>query len=299
MSQSIKAARLRGSGSRGSGSRSTGRKGLRIKGNPLAGLGAGVWLVIVLVPLYILVTTSLRTQDEALGGNPLSWPKTLTLSNYKLVLDSGFWGFLVNNVLVTAFTVAAVVLLCVPVAYVVVRSAGRWANFAFRIFLLGLAIPAPVTIVPLYVMIGKMGLYDSLPAIILPTAAFAMPVTLLILVGSMRDISEELYEAMALDGAGQARILLQLVVPLSRSGLSTVAVFTALNAWNGFIFPLILTQSDNERVLTTGLYTLSSQYGVNIPATLAAVVLSGIPMFVAYLLARKALISGLMGVGGK
>jgi xylobiose transport system permease protein len=272
---------------------------LSLKGNPLAGLGAGVWLVIVLVPLYILVTTSLRTQDEALGGNPLSWPKTLTLSNYKLVLDSGFWGFLVNNVLVTAFTVAAVVVLCVPVAYVVVRSAGRWANFAFRIFLLGLAIPAPVTIVPLYVMIGKMGLYDSLPAIILPTAAFAMPVTLLILVGSMRDISEELYEAMALDGAGQGRILMQLVVPLSRSGLSTVAVFTALNAWNGFIFPLILTQSDNKRVLTTGLYTLSSQYGVNIPATLAAVVLSGIPMFVAYLLARKALISGLMGVGGK
>ncbi|MEY9835057.1 carbohydrate ABC transporter permease [Streptacidiphilus sp. EB103A] len=274
-------------------------KGLRLKANPLAGLGAGVWLVIVLVPLYILVTTSLRTQDEALGGNPLSWPRTLTLSNYKLVLDSGFWGFLVNNVLVTAFTVAAVVVLCVPVAYVVVRSAGRWADFAFRIFLLGLAIPAPVTIVPLYVIIGKMGLYDSLPAIILPTAAFAMPVTLLILVGSMRDISEELYEAMALDGAGQARILMQLVVPLSRSGLSTVAVFTALNAWNGFIFPLILTQSDNERVLTTGLYTLSSQYGVNIPATLAAVVLSGIPMFVAYLLARKALISGLMGVGGK
>ena len=289
MSQSLKATPFK----------SVRPKGLRIKGNPLAGLGAGVWLVIVLVPLYILVTTSLRTQDEALGGNPLSWPKTLTLSNYKLVLDSGFWGFLVNNVLVTAFTVAAVVLLCVPVAYVVVRSAGRWANFAFRIFLLGLAIPAPVTIVPLYVIIGKMGLYDSLPAIILPTAAFAMPVTLLILVGSMRDISEELYEAMALDGAGQARILLQLVVPLSRSGLSTVAVFTALNAWNGFIFPLILTQSDNERVLTTGLYTLSSQYGVNIPATLAAVVLSGIPMFVAYLLARKALISGLMGVGGK
>jgi xylobiose transport system permease protein len=274
-------------------------KSLRMKANPLAGLGAGVWLVIVLVPLYILVTTSLRTQDEALGGNPLSWPRTLTLSNYKLVLDSGFWGFLVNNVLVTAFTVAAVVVLCVPVAYVVVRSAGRWADFAFQIFLLGLAIPAPVTIVPLYVIIGKMGLYDSLPAIILPTAAFAMPVTLLILVGSMRDISEELYEAMALDGAGQARILMQLVVPLSRSGLSTVAVFTALNAWNGFIFPLILTQSDNERVLTTGLYTLSSQYGVNIPATLAAVVLSGIPMFVAYLLARKALISGLMGVGGK
>jgi xylobiose transport system permease protein len=267
--------------------------------NPLAGAGSLIWAVVVLVPVYVMLTTSLKPQDEALDGHTLALPHHATFADYSLVLRSGFFRFLLNNVVITAATVAVVVVLCVPVAYVVVRTRNRWADLAFRVFLLGLAIPAPVTIVPLYVMIGKMGLYDSLPAIVLPTAAFAMPVTVLILVGTMRDISEELYEAMALDGAGPLRILLQLAVPLSRSGISTVSVFTGLNAWNGFLFPLILTQSDSTRVLTTGLYNLSSQYGVNIPATLAAVVLSGIPMFVVYLVARRALISGLMGVGGK
>jgi xylobiose transport system permease protein len=269
------------------------------RANPLAGAGSLVWLVVVLVPVYVMVTTSLMHRDEALGGKALAPPHHATLANYRLVWRSGFPGFLLNNVVVTAAAVALVVGLCVPVAYVVVRTRGRWAGLAFRVFLLGLAIPAPVTIVPLYVLIGKMGLYDSLPAIVLPTAAFAMPVTVLILVGTMRDISEELYEAMALDGAGPLRMLLRLVVPLSRSGISTVSVFTGLNAWNGFLFPLILTQSDGDRVLTTGLYNLSDQYGINVPATLAAVVLSGVPMFAVYLVARRALISGLMGAGGK
>ncbi|MET7683145.1 carbohydrate ABC transporter permease [Streptomyces sp. NPDC005423] len=269
------------------------------RANPLAGAGALVWLVIVIVPVYVMITTSLMRQDEALSGHTFALPTHPTLANYRLVLDGGFLGFLLNNVIVTVATVAIVVALCVPLAYVVVRTRNRWADLAFRLFLLGLAIPAAVIIVPLYVMIGKMGLYDSLTAIILPTAAFAMPVTLLILVGTMRDISEELYEAMALDGASPLRMLLQLVVPLSRSGISTVSVFAGLQAWNGFLFPLILTQSDGDRVLTTGLYKLSGQYGVNIPATLAAVILSGIPMLVVYLVARRALVSGLMGAGGK
>lgn len=274
-------------------------RGARRPPNRPAALGSLAWLVIVLLPVYVLITTSLMRQDEALGGNPLAPPAHPTLAPYDLVLHDGFTRYLVNNLIITAVTVAAVVALCVPVAYVVVRTRNRWANLAFRIFLLGLAIPAPVTIVPLYVLIGKLGLYDTLPAIILPTAAFAMPVTLLILVGTMRDISEELYEAMALDGATPGRMLIQLVVPLSRSGISTVAVFTGLQAWNGFLFPLILTQSEGTRVLTTGLYNLSGQFGLDIPATLAAVVLSGLPIFAVYLVARRSLINGLMGVGGK
>ncbi len=129
-------------------------------------------------------------------------------------------------------------------------------------------------IVPLYVMVSKFGLYDSLWAIILPTAAFAMPVTLLVLVGTMRDISEELYESMAIEGASSAQMLLRLVIPLSKGGISTVSVFAGLAAWNGLLFPLILTQSPQNQVLTTGLWNLSSEYGVDVPATLAALTLS-------------------------
>ena len=116
----------------------------------------------------------------------------------------------------------------------------------------------------------------GLLAVILPTAAFAMPVSVLVLVGTLRDVSEDLYEAMALDGASPLRMLFQLTIPLAKGGISTVVIFSALQAWNGFLFPLIFTQSDGP-----------------------SVVLSGIPIFAVYLVARRALVGGLMGVGGK
>ncbi len=191
-------------------------------------------------------------------------------------------------------------MLCVPLAYVAVRTRTVWAGGAFRLFLLGVAIPAQAVVVPLYLMIAKLDLYDSLLAVILPTAAFAMPVSVLILTGTLRDISEDLYEAMALDdGASATRMLFQLVIPMTKGGISTVVVYSALQAWNGFLFPLIFTQSDGPRVLTLGLFNYVSQFGVNIPALLASVVLSGIPIFAVYLVARRALVGGLMGVGGK
>lgn len=268
-------------------------------GNPLAGLGSLVWLLLVIVPLYTLVSSSLMHQDEALNGDPLAVPTHPTLDNYRTVLDSGFSSMLANTAIVAAATVAIVLLLAVPVAYVAVRTRSRLSSLAFRTFLLGVAIPAQAVIVPLYLLISKMGLYDSLSAIILPTAAFAMPVAVLILSGTMRDVSEEMYEAMALDGATPLRMLWQLAIPMSKAGISTVAIYTALQAWNGFLFPLILTQSEENRVLTLGLFNFMSQFGVNIPAVLAAIVLSVVPIFAVYLVARKALVNGLMGVGGK
>ncbi|WP_329307426.1 carbohydrate ABC transporter permease [Streptomyces sp. NBC_01260] len=268
-------------------------------GNPLAGLGSLVWLVIVVVPLYTLVSSSLMHQDEALSGDPLAFPTHPTLDNYNTVLHSGFFTLLGNTAIVAASTVAIVLVLSVPVAYVAVRTRSRLSSLAFRTFLLGVAIPAQAVVVPLYLLIGKMGLYDTLPAIILPTAAFAMPVAVLVLSGTMRDVSEEMYEAMALDGATPLRMLWQLAVPMSKAGISTVAIFSALQAWNGFLFPLILTQSQEKRVLTLGLFNFMSQFGVNIPAVLAAIVLSVVPIFAVYLVARRALVNGLMGVGGK
>ncbi|WUS95675.1 carbohydrate ABC transporter permease [Streptomyces sp. NBC_00708] len=268
-------------------------------GNPLAGLGSVVWLLLVIVPLYTLVSSSLMHQDEALNGDPLAVPTDPTLDNYRTVLDSGFSTMLSNTAIVAVATTAIVLVLSVPVAYVAVRTRSRLSGLAFRTFLLGVAIPAQAVIVPLYLLITKMGLYDSLPAIILPTAAFAMPVAVLILSGTMRDVSEEMYEAMALDGASSLRMLWQLAIPMSKAGISTVAIYTALQAWNGFLFPLILTQSEENRVLTLGLFNFMSQFGVNIPAVLAAIVLSVVPIFAVYLVARKALVNGLMGVGGK
>ncbi|MCU4745471.1 MULTISPECIES: carbohydrate ABC transporter permease [Streptomyces] len=269
------------------------------RANLPAGAAAVLWLAIVAVPLYILVASTVQSRSTYLENGPLSLPTEFTLDSYRRVLEGDFPRYLLNTLIVTVSCAALVIVLAVTVAYSVIRTRSRTSRRIFQLFLLGLAIPSQAVIIPVYLMITELQLYDTLLAIILPTAAFSLPVSVLILVGSMRDIEEEQYESMALDGASPARVLWQLVVPMTRGGISTVGVFSALGAWNGFMFPLILTQSRENRVLTLGLYDYIGEFRVDIPALLAAVVLSIVPIFTAYLFARRQLINGLMGVGGR
>ncbi|MFC1420904.1 carbohydrate ABC transporter permease [Streptacidiphilus cavernicola] len=271
------------------------------RGRPdvLGGLGALVWLVVVGVPLYYVLASSLRLKSDYLDAGPLAPPTRPVLANYRTVLDSGFAGYLWNNIVVTGCTVALVLALAVPAAFAIVRSRSRLVAGGFSVMLMGLAIPAQATIVPVYLVITRLHLYDTLTAIVLPTAAFSLPMAILVLSSTLRDVPGELYEAMTVDGAGPARVLRSLVLPLTRPGLVTVGIYTALGAWNGFIFPLVLTQSDARRTLTLGLWNFQGQHGVDVPATMAAVVLSLLPLLAAYLVGRRHLLSGLTAGFGK
>ena len=267
--------------------------------NYLAGLLTSFWLVIILAPVYVLVKGAIESQSDYSSSGPLTPPSHLTTSNFSYVFQQGFLKYFLNTGIITVAVVLIVVLLVPPVAFAVVRNRSRTVTSVFRIFLLGLAVPIQAVIVPIFYLISKAGFYDTLPAVILPTAAFSMPISVIVMTGSMRDITPDMYEAMALDGASSWRTFRNLVMPLSRGGLATIIIFSALQAWNGFLFPLILTQSPNVKVFTLGLYDFNTQNAVNAPAISAAVVLSIIPILLVYLFARRALIQGLMGVGGK
>ncbi|MFF6794174.1 carbohydrate ABC transporter permease [Streptomyces filamentosus] len=272
---------------------------MRRRPNILAGFGSLVWLFVVGLPLYVMLIATFQTRADYAANGPLGLPENLTLDNYIDDLNDGFAQYFLNTVVVTVAVVGLVLLLVPPLAYAIVRSDGKATGRVFRLFLLGLAIPSQAVIVPMFYLINEAGLYDNLIGVILPTAAFAMPVCVLILTGVMRDITSELYEAMTVDGASSWRIFRRLVLPLSKGGLSTVVVFSSLQAWNGFLFPLVLTQSSENKVITMGLYDFQTEHGVDIPGLLAAVVLSMLPVLLVYLFARRALVQGLMGVGGK
>ena len=272
----------------------------RLRGtNPLGAFGGLFWLVVVLVPVYWVVVTSLRTREGFFDANPLALPTSPTLENYRLVLDSGFTHYLLNSTLVTVGATLLTLVVSFLAAYAVVRGTSRALRWAFSVFLLGLAIPLQATIIPVYYLIAKAQMYDTLPAIVLPSAAFAIPLTVIILVNFLRDIPDELYESMRADGAGHWRMLWSLAVPLSRPALITVTIYDALNVWNGFLFPLILTQSPDKRVLPLFVWSFQGEFTINIPAILAAVVLSTLPILAVYILGRRQLIGGLTAGFGK
>ena len=161
------------------------------------------------------------------------------------------------------------------------------------LFLMGLAIPLQATIIPVYLLIIKMHLYDSLIALILPSIAFAIPLSVLVLTNFIRDVPKELFESMRVDGATEWGMLRTLALPLTRPALVTVGIYNGLAVWNGFLLPLILTQSPEKRTLPLALWTFQGQFSVNVPAVLASVVLTTLPIVILYAVFRRQLLSGL------
>ena len=152
-----------------------------------------------------------------------------------------------------------------------VRGQGWITSGVFRVFLLGLAIPAQAVIIPLFYLINRMGLYDTLWGVILPTAAFSLPVSVLVLTGGMRDISPECTRRWRSTAPGPAGCLGAGHPAVAGRDRRPPCVFAALQAWNGFLFPLIMTQSDDDKTITLGLYNFVSAYSDDVPALLAAV----------------------------
>jgi len=273
--------------------------GRKQRPNILGGLGGFAWLVVIIIPIYYVVISSLRSQKGFFANNPLAPPTHPTLENYLLVLHSNFGMYFLNSVIITVSAVVVTVAISLMAAYVIVRGSGRFVRTSFSVFLLGLSIPTHATIIPLYYMIVRVHLYDSLLALVLPSIGFAVPISVLILSNFIRDIPKELFESMRMDGAGDRLLLWNLTVPLAKPALVTVGIYDALHVWNGFLFPLILTQSANKRVLPMALWAFQGEFTVNVPAVLAAVVLSTLPVLAAYIMGRRYLVSGLTAGFGK
>jgi raffinose/stachyose/melibiose transport system permease protein len=262
--------------------------------NWLGGLAGWLWLAIVVIPLYWILITSFKAQSSYYASNPLVPPGEPTLGNYRMVVESDFVHYFVNSVVVTAGAVVPAVTVSFMAAYAIVRG---WRHRFLRVlnglFLMGLAIPLQATIIPIYLIIIRLHLYDSLLALILPSIAFAIPLSVLVLANFIRDVPKELFESMRVDGATEWVTLWRLTAPLTRPAILTVTVYNALTIWNGFLLPLILTQSPTQRTLPLALWTFQGQYSVNVPAVLASVVLTTLPILVLYAFSRRQLLSGL------
>jgi raffinose/stachyose/melibiose transport system permease protein len=262
--------------------------------NWAGGLAGWLWLLVVAVPLYWSLITSFKAQNRYYASNPLVPSGDPTLENDRLVVESDFLRYFVNSVVVTAGAVIPAVAFSFMAAYAIVRGRHMRVLRAMNgLFLMGLAIPLQATVIPVYLIIIKLRLYDSLLALILPSIAFAVPLSVLVLTNFIRDVPKELFDSMRIDGATEWTTLWRLAAPLTRPAVLTVTIFNALTIWNGFLLPLILTQSPDRRTLPLALWTFQGQYGVNVPAVLAAVVLTTLPLLVLYAFGRRQLLSGL------
>jgi len=257
------------------------------------GLASFLWLAIVIIPIYWIVITSFKDQSTYFVTNTMKPPSAPSLDPYRRVMESSFPRYFLNSVIVTAATIVPAVMVSFMAAFAIVRGSGWFLRWTTVLFLAGLALPLQAVVIPVYLIIIRLKLYDTLLAIILPSIAFAIPLSVLILANFIRDVPKELFESMRLDGASEWGTLWYLAFPLVRPALVTVSIYNGLTVWNGYILPLILTQSPNRRTLPLALQAFQGQFQVDIPAVLAAVVLATLPVIVLYVLGRRQLVSGL------
>lgn len=258
-----------------------------------------VWLFIVIAPIYYMVLASFRSQSQFLSAN--AWIPTggLSLSSWAAVFSgSGLVHDFLNSVIYSVGTIIVVVVLSLLAAFRIVRRGSRFAGVSFKVILFGLAVPVQAVIIPNYVILEKLRMYDTLYGLVLVTAASQIAIAVLLTVNYVRLIPNELYDAMAVDGASESVVFKRLVWPMARPVLGVVSIFAGLGAWNNFILPLILTESNSKAVLPLGLYNVATNtggQGFDVPVVMAGVVFSVLPLFFLYLAMRRQFLKGIAG----
>jgi raffinose/stachyose/melibiose transport system permease protein len=265
-------------------------------------LRTSVFLVIsVVVGLSIVVPILFGLlggfKDNAqLTTKPLALPSPWRVGNYTDILTEGtFWRQLGNSTLIAVLTTVIVVGVSAMAAFVFARFAFRGREVLFTFFAIGLMFPFAVAILPLFVLLRTTGLLNNPFGVILPQAAFGLPLTIIILRTFFRTIPAELEEAATMDGCSTFGFFWKILLPMARPALAVVSVLALVASWNNFFLPLVVFNDPNWWTLPIGVTQFQGQFSSDQARTLAYVMLAMVPALAFYAVAERQLVSGLTG----
>ncbi len=250
-----------------------------------------VWCIIVCGPLLWVVMSSFKTTKE-IFASPFALPSSWNFDNYVSAWTTASIGtFFFNTVIVVASALVIVMILGAMCAYVLARFDFRGSKLIYYAMLAGLTFPPFLAVVPLFLTLRNIGLINTLPGLIIVYVAFALPFTVFFLYAFFKALPQEVAEAAAIDGAGPWRIFFQIMLPMARPGMASVAIFNFLGLWNQFLLPVALNTRTNNYVLSQGMASFASQagYAVNFGALFAAVVITVLPVLITYIIFQRQL----------
>jgi raffinose/stachyose/melibiose transport system permease protein len=255
---------------------------------------AVVWLLITIYPLIFLLQNSLKTAEQFFTGTVWSFPPKLSLKTYIRVWQNHFTLFLLNSLIAVGASLLVLMLAGSAAAFGLSRIRFRLRGLLYYLFVGGLTIPVHITLIPVYIITRKIGIYDTLWSLIGPFVAFNLPIAVFILATFMAEIPLSLEEAGYIDGANRWQVFRSVILPMSRPAMTAVGIYNAVILWNEFIFPLVLINSTEKRPLTLALWNFQGQFSADMPAMMAALVLSLVPLLILYAVMKERLIEGLV-----
>lgn len=248
---------------------------------------------VMVVPLLYAVLSGFKSTDE-LSRNPVGLPESWVAGNYTDILGSGdFWRLIGNSTLIAVGTTVLVVAVSALSAFSFARFAFRGREGLFTLFTMGLMFPFAVAALPLFLLLRSMGLLDNPLGVILPQAAFGLPMTIIILRGFFREIPGELEEAATLDGCSSFGFFWRVLLPMARPALGTVSVLAVVTSWNNFFLPLLVFTDSTWWTIPIGVQQFQGQYSADYARVFAYLVLAMVPALAFYSVAERQLVGGL------
>ncbi len=258
----------------------------------------GVALAVVAITVGPVLYGALGgfRSNEQIARSPAGLPDPWRLENYAgVVSNPDFWRYALNSTVIAVITTAVAVLAGVMAAYPLARYQFRLREPLFMVFVLGLLFPAAVAIIPLFILVTRdLGLANSWWGVALPQAAFALPITVVILRPFLMALPKELEEAAVIDGASRIGVFWRIALPLSVPGLITVGVLAFVGSWNAYLLPLLLLQGE-MRTLPLGVADYSTEHSADTAGVLAFTTIAMIPALVLFLTMQGRIVNGLQG----
>ena len=263
-------------------------------------LALGILLLVavaILFPLVYAVLGGFKTNGQLAANPGAILPTEWVVTNYTDVLFGDyaptFWRQALNSLIVAAAALALTVSFASAAAFVFARMVFRGREALYLLFVLGLLFPSAVAILPLYILVRELGLSANLLGVALPQAAFALPLTIVILRPFFRSIPAELEDAARIDGCSTFGFFWRVLLPLARPALATVSVLAIVTTWNAFFLPLVILNGADQWTLPLGAMNFSTEFSSDKARVLAYTVISIIPAVVFYAFGERQLVSGL------
>lgn len=242
-----------------------------------------IWTIVCVFPLYWMFTFSLKNNKEIFGKNVIGLPKEWLFSNYSAAIRVGKLGrHFLNSGIVTGITIILTIIFALMACYALTRMKWKGRDTTNNIFMLGLTVPIHAALLPVFIMLGKLKMTNSYQSLIIPYTAFALAMAIMIFSSFMVNIPKELEESACIDGCGIFGIFFKIILPLMIPAISTVAIFTFLQAWNELMFAITFIHDESYATLPIGIQNLSGSYTTKWGPIGAALVIATFPTLIVY-----------------
>jgi multiple sugar transport system permease protein len=259
------------------------------------------WMLVIVIsfPLIWMVITSLRPQTELFKIPPTLIPRSITFEHYaKLLWDTPFLRYFANSMLLATSTTIVVVAIGTLGAYSLARFSYRGREMLAGLILFTYLLPSVVLLIPLYLMMVKLGFANTLTSLVIAYTTFALPYALWLLRSFMAGVPEDLESAALVDGASRIGAFVDVILPQALPGIISTALFTFILAWNEYLYALVMVNADDVRPLTTGVMNmLITSFNIEWSLLMAASVMMSIPLIIIFAFLQSYLTRG-FGAGG-